>query len=148
MYSQFKEGGRSIRSNQVHTLTNLFPGYVFPDIPASDFADRKKRPHIPEVAKELHDYRFLYDHDPKSPSDRLNGHLRNPCILKVIIRCNCFCTWSADTCTSLDFAMCFAWSCRCQERVQKCESMQGQCHDLGLHHRHYCNACVCSYSGQ
>ena|ERR1700685_211570 len=80
-----KRGGRSIRSSQVHTLTDLFPGYIFPDIPAKDFADRKKRPHIPQVADQLRDHRFLYDRDPKTPADRLNGHLRGPCVLKVTV---------------------------------------------------------------
>jgi hypothetical protein len=38
---------------------------------------------MPEVAEKLRDHRFLYDRDPKTPKDRLDGHLRNPCILKV-----------------------------------------------------------------
>jgi len=71
-------------------LTSLFPTYIFPDIPANDFMDRKKRPHIPQVADLLHDHRFLYNRDPKTPTDRLNGHMKNPCILKVIVLSDCF----------------------------------------------------------
>jgi hypothetical protein len=94
---QFKEGGRSIRSSQVHILTDLFPGYIFPDIPAKVFADRKKRPHIPEVAEKLNDHRFLYDRDPKTPKDHLNGHMRNPCILQVnIVWVRFFCSQNAN----------------------------------------------------
>jgi hypothetical protein len=77
------EGLRSIRSNQVHILANLCPGHIFPDIPVSDFADRTKRPGMPQVQNLLKDNRFVYDRDPNTVAERLKGHMRNECILKV-----------------------------------------------------------------
>ena len=74
---------KAIRSQQIHTIANLFPGYIFPPIACEAFAQKSKRARIPEVAALLEENRFLYDHDPKTPKDRRKGHLHNPCILKV-----------------------------------------------------------------
>lgn len=74
---------KAIRSQQIHNVADLFPGFIFPQINCGAFAQKSKRARIPEVAALLEDSRFLYDRDPKTPKDRREGHLRNPCILKV-----------------------------------------------------------------
>jgi hypothetical protein len=86
---QFREGVKSIRSNQAHVLAKLFPTYIFPELPA-DFSDKDKRSQLPEVITLLRDKRFLYDREPKSAKARLDGHLRNPSILKVRLVLVCF----------------------------------------------------------
>lgn len=80
---QFKEGFNSIRSQQAHLLANLFPGYIFPELPAKTFVDKSQRPHLPEVTALLKNKQFLYDRDPSGPKAALDGHLRHPCILQV-----------------------------------------------------------------
>ena len=79
---QFREGVKSIRSNQVYTLAKLFPTYIFSSLPA-EFSDKAKCCDLPEIAALLLNKRFLYDREPSSPQAALDGHLRNPCILKV-----------------------------------------------------------------
>jgi hypothetical protein len=72
-------------------LATLFPGYIFPELPP-EFANKARRVHIPEVAALLKEKRFLYDCDPSNAKAALNGHLRGPCILKVM---------SFDTCCTI-----------------------------------------------
>lgn len=74
---------KAIRSQQIHSIGDLFPGFIFPQIPSQPFANRSKRASIPEVAALLEDNRFLYDRDIITLKDRREGHMRNPCILKV-----------------------------------------------------------------
>lgn len=81
-YVQFKEGAKSIRSSQAHTLSKLFPTFVFPEFPA-EFCNKDKRPQLPEVVKLMENKRFLYDRDPVNAKAALEGHLRHPCILKA-----------------------------------------------------------------
>ena len=52
---------------------------------SSTFSDKVQRPHLPEVMALLKNKRFLYDREPDTLKAALEGHLRNPCILKVII---------------------------------------------------------------
>lgn len=74
---------KAIRSQQIHSLADLFPVFVFPEIPPVPFANRSKRSAIPEVANLLEGNRFLYDRKPDTPQNRRNGHMRNSGILKV-----------------------------------------------------------------
>jgi len=82
--TQFRDGARGIRSNQVHILVNLFPGFIIPGVSPEDFADKSKRPQLPQVAKLLKNKRFLYDREPKTANDRLEGHMRGPCVMQVL----------------------------------------------------------------
>ena len=138
---QFRDGGKSIRSNLVHTLAKLFPTYIFPELPAA-FADKAKRHDLPEIAVLLHNKRFLYDREPSNAKAALDGHLRNPCILKVrtfypSLRLLPHFTMSVDS------AVCPAWTnCRDEWR-KKPQSTQHKCSSVGIHICHRRNAGLC-----
>ena len=74
---------KAIRSQQIHSLVDLFPGFIFPEIPSQMFVNWSKHTSIPEVAALLKGNRFLYDHEPVTLKDHHEGHMRNHCILKV-----------------------------------------------------------------
>ena len=74
---------KEIHSQQIHSISDLFPGFIFSQIPSQPFVNQAKQASIPEVAALLEDNRFLYDRDVITPKDCHEGHMRNPCILKV-----------------------------------------------------------------
>jgi hypothetical protein len=136
IFQQFREGGKSIRSNQVHTLAKLFPTYIFPELSAA-FSNKAKRCDLPEIIALLHNKRFLYDREPIDAKAALDGHLRNPCILKVRTYVPiCLLSHFTKSTPSVDSAVCPAWANRCYERHKKPQSAQHERSSVGMHTCH------------
>lgn len=103
---QFNKGLASIRSQQAHLLATLFPGHIFPELPATQFADKHQRSSLPAVIALLKDKQFLYDRDPSEPKAALDGHLRHPCILQVSHNTQADCSISNLSCDRSCVAYC------------------------------------------
>ncbi|KAL1725192.1 hypothetical protein EV714DRAFT_256069 [Schizophyllum commune] len=85
--AKIRVGQRQMRSQAVEVVQSIAHD-VFDvsstDFPTLQFKNKEKRALLPMVQTLLKDNRFLYDREPKTITDRLEGYMRHACILRIL----------------------------------------------------------------
>ncbi|KAL1662130.1 hypothetical protein GGF50DRAFT_117329 [Schizophyllum commune] len=84
---QIRIGQRQMRSQAVEMVQAL--AHDIFDVPSTDFPskqfkDKEQRGKLPKVISLLKDNRFLYDREPTTQKDRLEGYMKNVCIQRIL----------------------------------------------------------------